>query len=177
MEQGRELVPSHPERDISKTISKLRLLAPMKMRRIEKIEQERARLFDVLERDTEQHFLGADRFARILDYNGTEGKIVNEVLDGAIGTNPVTGNLWADVLLDIATRVDIARRSQIYANLLDTREEKFFARKRIDRVIKVLEQTDHDISKRAVDENFYRENILKIIKEGLEDTFSKMFKI
>src|SRR5712692_7551022 len=155
MELGPEVAKHQPkERDISKTVSKLRLLAPIKMNRIDKIEQERARLLEVLQRDNQQHFLGADRFARLMDYRGAEGKIVEEVLEGATGVNPATGNLWSDVLLDIGTRVDIGRRTQIYSELLDAREKKFLARKRVERVMKGLEQFDPEIRQRATDENF-----------------------
>lgn len=161
--------------DLKKTIFKLRLLAPIKMKRIDAIRQERAELLDVLKQDSQQHFLGADRFHRIMDYRGTEGRIVMEVLNGTTAASPVTGNLWSEVLLEMGTHIDVGHRSQIYAELLDAREQKPLVRKRIDRVLAGLEQIDPEIRQRAIDENFFRENKMDIQSEILDDTLGSMF--
>lgn len=162
-------------KDLSKTMSALRWLSPAKMWRINNIRQERAQLLDVLQRDSQEHFLGPDRLYRMQEYRGTEGKIVYEVLDGATGANPITGNLWSEVLLEMGAHLDVGRRTQIYTELLDAREQKHFARNRIDRVMAGLEQIDPEVAQRATDEDFFRENMLNMQSELIKDTFDKMF--
>ena len=145
------------------------------MWRINNIRQERAKLLNVLQRDNRERFLGPDRVHRILDYWGTEWQIVIEVLDGMTGINPITGNLWSAVLLEMVTHLDIRRRAQIYAKLREVRAKKSFARGRIDRIMESLEQVDLRVSQRAVDEDFFRENIINTQSELIEDAFDKIF--
>jgi len=174
-----KLPPPHssPEnsRDLSKTLSVLRWLSPVKMWRVNNIRQERARLLNVLQRDNRERFLGPDRVYRILDYQGTEWRIVIEVLNGTTGVNPITGNLWSAVLLEMVTHLDIRRRAQIYAKLREVRAKKSFARGRIDRIMEGLKQVDSRVSQRAVDEDFFRENVINMQSGLIEDAFDKIF--
>src|SRR5258708_805078 len=105
--------------DLSSTISKLRIFAPIKMRRIDGMRQERARLLDVLQRDNQRDFLGPDRLYRVQEYHMTERGMVDEVLAGVTGANPITGKLWSEVLLGMGTHLAVGSRTQIYADLLD----------------------------------------------------------
>lgn len=170
------LRPEQPGASIEGTIAKLRILSPFKMRRIGQFTQERARVHNVLQRDNTRHFLGADRFYRVMDYQRAEGRIVHEVLDGV--RNPLLGNLWAEVLLEIGTHVSIGRRTQIFAELLDITDQlrrNTPMKKRITRLLQQFEQADPGIRERATSEEFFRENLLNIEHIAIEDTLSRMF--
>lgn len=65
---------------IKTTINKLRILAPLKMKRIDEAVTRRKVLLEVLKRDEVNHGLGVNRFFRMMDYAGEEGEIVYEIL-------------------------------------------------------------------------------------------------
>jgi hypothetical protein len=142
IEQGGQ--PQPEERDLTKTVSKLRVLSPLRMGSIQFALERRTVFLESTQRLDEEyregaispfgeslHFRDRDYLWRQYEHEG--GKIVNEVLDGV--RNPVTGNLWSDVLIEIAKEADELFRSELYVELLLEKEESIFAKKRIGRVL------------------------------------------
>ena len=166
-----------PNENIAGAVNRLKLLSPIRMRRIGAIRKERTELLDVLRRDDTEHFLGSDRFHRIMDFRGTEGRIVREVMDGFTGETLVTRGLWSKVLLKIGESVDIGRRTQIFADLYDASEQTRdpLKRKAIDELLRQFETIDPGIRKRSAEEGFFESQVIDAELAVIEDTFRNLF--
>lgn len=161
--------------NVKGAIAKLRLLSPVRMRRIHEFARQQTEIRELLIYDEQRHSLGADRLHWLNRYSGMEGKIVYELLDGATGVNPVKGDLWAKVLVEIGSRVTAARRAQIYAELLDTRARFPYLRIRLHKVMAGLEAVDPEVAHNVTDGGFFIENMMDMQEAALANTFSSMF--
>lgn len=178
MAEKQEIIVTDNEMgDIKSAVSKLRILSPLRMKRIDDQTKERASLLDILKRDNSEHFLGADRFHRIMDYHGTEGKVVNESLDGLLKDTFITRGLWTQVISGLGRVVDEGRRTQIYAELLDELEsiKDSGKRKAINQILSDYTSFDPEIRNRATDESYFMGNMLKVESGAIQDTLNNLF--
>lgn len=159
------------------SISKLRLLSPLRMRRIDQIKEERTYILNTLREDDKKNFLGADRFATMLSFIGTEGRIVEEIFVGFTRESRFTRGLWGEVLVGILGSVEEGRRTQYYGELLDAaKTTKDQSKKRaIEDILKKLDAIDPEARQRAENEDYFKSNMLNIQSIMLEDTFKNMF--
>lgn len=162
---------------VKSAVSWLRRFSPGKMHKIDVIREERKQLLNLLVRDEEEHFLGANRFHRIMDCRGTEGKIVRIVEEGFLQGNEITSGRWGEVLVGVVKSVNVGRRTQVYAELCHAAEEMRAGRRKkaVGEVLRKFEQFDPEVKKRAADEDFFRNKVLETQSFALEDTLSRLF--
>lgn len=163
--------------EVKSSISRLRLLSPIRMRKIDTYLSERKKLAEALRQDDIDHGMGANRFFRNLDYNGTEGKIVMQAVDGFIKDSLITRKDWGNVVLAIGTAVNPLRRTQVFATLKHfTEETKDKGRKKaIEDILVKFEEIDPGIKERASDESYFSKGVLANLATAIEDSLSKIF--
>ncbi len=162
---------------VSDIVSKLRILSPLRMRRIDGFRKERVELYDVLQRDNKEHFLGAERFHRFMNFRATETKIALETTKGVIGETFLTRNLWAELVFAVANTSEPDLRTLIFEELFLElkRTNDPFKRKTIDGLLRKISAKDTSILSRVGNEEYYREQLLNLISMTTEDTLSKLF--
>lgn len=167
--------------NIKSTINKLRLLDPIRMKRIDVIMKTRKHLLEGLRRDDAESTLGANRIYWLLDFKGTEGKLVKEASEGLMRGTDLPGvgtrSLWTEVLTTMCGAVGEARRTQIYMDLLKaigaTRSSGL--KEAMQQVINKLIEVDPEITNRATDDAYFRTSILETQKNFIDDTLDRLF--
>jgi len=170
--------PSQPDNsNYKKAASMLRILSPIRMRRITEELKQRTELLDLLNRDDEKHFLRTNRYSVVLGIHGTEGSIVHESLKGLLEDTIVTQSLWAEVISGLGHVVGEVRRAGMYRTLVNAKEESIdpFKISRINKILHDFSSFDPTIAERAFDDEYFVENMMNMTANMLQDTFSNLF--
>jgi hypothetical protein len=155
------------EEDINVTLDRLRIVAPLKMRRLERVSKQREKYVKALD-DKDTYRTTSDNVRLIYELGSTEGSMIEDILNGATEINPLTAQLWSKVLMASARRVDFTRRWQIFEELQDASQIPGI-RERVGRLLEQYNSVFPEVKDGLQDEALNRQQL------DLEHQSQKMF--
>lgn len=180
-----EIAPSSTDNtEALKAINRLRFLSPLKMRRIDLAMKKRQVLASQIKfmREGSKDVpvpISPDVIYTELEYSGTEGDIVEQVLNGFTQETPLTRGLWGKVTVALGRSVDEVSRTHMYSTLLHQSEgmEESPLKGAIDGVLQEFDVFDPNIRQRATDPDSFRTTTVAagaaLASDGLGDLFKQ----
>lgn len=83
--------------------------------------------------------------------------------------------MWGDLLFTVGQSVNKTRRTQIVAELMGAFGYGKGNKREINSLIEKFSNSDSDITKRAMDESYWKENIISMESQLIQDSLPKIF--